>query len=217
MKTEVPELLGKKIGMTQVFIEGNRLIPVTVVEVGPSPIIQIKTNETDSYNAIQYAFGKQKEFRKSNALKGHYKKANCEVHQHLAEFRIDKTDQFKVGDVLNAESFQPGETVDVIGFVKGRGFQGVMKRWRHKCGRASHGSMSHRRVGSIGQRQDPGEVDKGKRMPGHMGTNRVTIQNLEVIKIFADKNLIMIKGSFPGANGDVVTIRKGIKRKQNKK
>jgi len=208
-------LIGKKVGMTQVYDSGNNLVPVTVVEAGPCPVVQVKNAETDGYQAVQIGYGPQKEHRVSKPLQGHYKKAGVENCSELREFRAEDTEEeFKVGDVLTVSRFKEDEKVDVIGVGKGRGFQGVMKRWDFSGGPASHGSMFHRRGGSYGQCQWPGEVHKGKKMPGHMGSKRRTVQNLRVVKVIEDKNLILIKGSFPGANGQTVYIRPAIKRKK---
>ena len=183
------QLLGKKIGMTQVYDGENNLVPVTVVQAGPCPVTQVKTKATDGYNAVQIAFGPQKESRLSAGEVGHLRKAGVAPHSHLHEIRL--------ADVA----------LGVVGTVKGRGFQGVMKR-HDMCGQPdSHGHMMHRRIGSIGMRQTPGHVFKGKRMPGHMGQVQRTVQNLRVVQVLAEKNLLLIKGSFPGANGEVVLVR----------
>lgn len=207
-------LIGKKIGMTQVYDANNCLVPVTVVEVGPCPIVQVKTQESDGYSAVQIGFGLQKEHRVSKPLKGHYAKAGIDPVRTLSEFRTDGLNEvFKVGDVLTANKFVEGQKVDVIGITKGKGFQGVMKRYGFKGGRASHGSMFHRRGGSYGQCQWPGEVYKGRKMPGHMGDKRRTTQNMQVVKILEDKNIMLIKGSLPGAKGELVHIRQAVKNK----
>lgn len=207
------EILGKKVGMTQVFTEDNRLVPVTVIEAGPCPIVQVKSTEGEGYNAVQIGFGDQQERRKNKAALGHTKKAGVGPVMELVEFRTDKVDEFKVGDTLGVSQFVAGEKIDVIGTSKGRGFQGVVKRWGFSGGGASHGSMMHRRGGSYGQCQWPGEVQKGKKMPGRMGGTQITVQNLEIVKIVEDKNLLLIKGSFPGPNGGLVRIRKAKKNK----
>jgi len=201
--------------MTQVYDADNQLIPVTVVEVGPCPIVQVKTQETDGYGAVQIGFGTQKEQRVSKPLKGHYNKAGVEAAQTLSEFRTEGLDEaFKVGDVLTASRFAEGQKVDIIGVTKGKGFQGVMKRYGFKGGRASHGSMFHRRGGSYGQCQWPGEVYKGRKMPGHMGDKRRTTQNLQVVKVLEEKNLVLLKGSLPGSKGQLVQIRQAVKQKK---
>lgn len=210
-------LLGKKVGMTQVFDDNNQLVPVTVVEVGPCPVVQVKTQETDGYSAVQIGFGAQKEHRIAKPLQGHFKKAGVEGVSTLKEFRTEGVDdEFKVGDVLTVSKFAEGQKIDIIGTTKGKGFQGVMKRYRFGGGRATHGSMFHRRGGSYGQCQWPGEVDKGRKMPGHMGSVQRTVQNLRIVKILEDKNVLLIRGSVPGANGEVICIRDAKKKKKTK-
>ena len=208
------EIIGKKIGMTQIFDEKNRLIPVTVVEAGPCPIVQVKSVDSDGYEAVQIGYRPQKEQRLSKATIGHMKKANVEPVSELCEFRTENSKEFTVGESILVNHFVQGEKVDVIGTTKGRGFQGVVKRWGFKGGRATHGSMSHRRGGSYGHCQWPGEVQKGKKMPGRMGGAKRTVQNLVIVKVVEENNLILIKGSFFGANGTIVRIRKGKKVKK---
>jgi large subunit ribosomal protein L3 len=201
--------------MTQMFGEDNRLHPVTVVQVGPCPITQVKTLAKDGYEAVQIGFGPQKASRMSNAELKHLEKAGVEPVSHLKEFRVSDSSGFNVGDVLTVSSFQNGEMIDVIGVSKGRGFQGVMKRFDFAGGPASHGSMFHRRGGSFGMRQTPGHIFKNKKMPGHMGDDRRTVQNLEILKVLPEKNILLIKGSLPGSNGSLVTVRTAKKtRKQ---
>lgn len=201
-------LLGKKVGMTQIYDGENRLVPVTVVQAGPCPVTQVKTVDNDGYNAVQIGFWTQKEHRMSSAELGHLKKASLAAPvTQLGEFRTASAPEFKVGDVLTVNKFSEGCYVDIIGLTKGRGFQGVVKRHDMDGQPSSHGHMMHRRPGSIGMRQTPGHVFKGKRMPGHMGQERRTCQNLTVVKVMEDKNLLLIKGSLPGANGDFVVVR----------
>ena len=207
------QLLGKKIGMTQVYDGDNVLVPVTVIQAGPCPVTQVKTQEKDGYHAVQIAFGAQKESRLSAGEMGHLRKAGVPAHSHLHEIRQSVAVEAKVGDVITVEKFSPGQLVDVIGTVKGRGFQGVMKRHNMSGQPDSHGHMMHRRIGSIGMRQTPGHVFKGKRMPGHMGSVQRTVQNLRVVQVLAEKNLLLIKGSFPGANGELVLVRPAKKSK----
>lgn len=208
-------LIGKKIGMTQVFDSENRLIPVTVVQAGPCPVIQVKSAESDGYQAVQIGFGEQKEHRVSSPMQGHFAKAKLNPLHVIREFRTDKVErEFNVGDILKVTDFEEGQKVDVIGTTKGKGFAGVMKRYNFGGGRATHGSMFHRRGGSYGQCQWPGEVHKGKKMPGHMGQKRRTTQNLQIVKILEDKNLLLIKGSIHGARGDTVYIRDAIKKRK---
>ena len=213
----IATLLGKKIGMTQVYDAHNVLVPVTVVEAGPCPVVQIKTVESDGYNAVQLGFGAQKAKNASKAEANHAKKAGLEsTPRVLNEVRLTEAFSGKAGDVLTVAVFAEGQIVDVLGVSKGKGFQGVVKRFRVGGGPASHGSMFHRRIGSIGMRQTPGRSWKNQRMPGHMGTDMRTVQNLRVVKIIADKNLILVKGAIPGANGDDVIIRSGKKAKPAK-
>lgn len=207
------QLLGKKIGMTQVYDGENNLVPVTVVQAGPCPVTQVKTAAKDGYDAVQIGFGEQKESRLSAAELGHLKKAGVSPVSHLQEIRLAGAAEVKVGDVFTVEKFAPGQMVDVVGTVKGRGFQGVMKRHDMAGQPDSHGHMMHRRIGSIGMRQTPGHVFKGKRMPGHMGSVQRTAQNLRVVQVLAEKNLLLIKGSFPGANGELVLVRPAKKSK----
>ncbi len=206
-------LIGKKVGMTQVFDKENRLVPVTAIEVGPCTVVQVKTAETDGYNAIQIGFGKRKASRLTQPMAGHFKKNALEAAQTLAEVRTDAAPTQKAGDVLKADVFAEGQFVDVIGVTKGRGFQGVMKRFDFAGGPAAHGSMWHRRGGSFGMRQTPGHIFKGKKMPGHMGDVRRTQQNLQVVKVLAEKNIILVKGSIPGSENCIVYIRDAKKGK----
>jgi large subunit ribosomal protein L3 len=198
--------------MTQVYDAQNVLVPVTVVEAGPCTVVQVKTAETDGYNAVQIGFSQKKTKNTSAAELAHAKKANLDnAPRVLSEVRFTDAPTLKVGDVLNVTSFAEGQLVDVIGVTKGKGFQGVMKRFRVAGGPASHGSMFHRRIGSVGMRQTPGRVWKNQAMPGHMGQEKRTVQNLTVVKVIADKNLILVKGAIPGANGDDVIVRSAIK------
>jgi large subunit ribosomal protein L3 len=208
-------LLGKKLGMTQIYDGENVLVPVTVVEAGPCPVVQIKTAEKDGYHAVQIGFGEAKPHRLNKPETGHLKKAGLNPHSTLREVRFSKAPDVKVGDVVTVDTaFSEGQMVDVIGVSKGKGFQGVVKRFRVAGGPASHGSMFHRRVGSIGMRQTPGHTFKNQIMPGHMGSRNRTVQNLRVVKIIAEKNLVLVRGSLPGANGDPVLIRSAIKGKK---
>lgn len=210
------EILGKKIGMTQVFTEDNKLVPVTVVELGPCTVLQVKTVEIDGYDAVQIGFENQKEQRSTKAHLGHTKQAGSAPVMHQAEFRTKKPAEFKQGDILDVNFFAEGEKVDVISKTKGKGFQGVVKRWNFSGGPRSHGSMFGRQGGSYGNCQWPGEVQKGKKMPGRMGGDRKTVQNLIIIKTVVEKNLLLIKGSFPGSNGSLITVRKAKKTKTPK-
>lgn len=211
----IATLLGKKIGMTQVYDAQNVLIPVTVVEAGPCPVVQIKTVATDGYNAVQLGFGAKKAKNASKAEANHARKAGLEATpRELSEVRLAEAPTVKAGDVVTVAAFAEGQIVDVIGISKGKGFQGVVKRFRVGGGPASHGSMFHRRIGSIGMRQTPGRSWKNQRMPGHMGSDQRTVQNLRIVKVIADKNLLLVKGAIPGANGDTVIVRAGKKAKK---
>ena len=208
----IATLLGKKLGMTQVYDAQNVLVPVTVVEAGPCPVVQVKTVETDGYNAVQLGFGARKTKNATKGESNHAKKAGLEVTPRvLNEVRLTEAFSGKPGDVLTVAVFTEGQIIDVLGVSKGKSFQGVVKRFRVAGGPAAHGSMFHRRIGSIGMRQTPGRVWKNQRMPGHMGTDKRTVQNLRVVKIIAEKNLILVKGAIPGANGDDVVVRSAIK------
>ena len=207
----IQTILGKKVGMTQVYDGDNALVPVTVVEAGPCPVVQVKTVETDGYNAVQLGFGPQKEQRLSKAEVGHAKKAGVAAVSRLSEVRLASAPEAKTGDIVTVEIFKEGQLVDVTGETKGKGFQGVQFRFKTKGGRASHGSMFHRRIGAIGMRQTPGRVFKNQKMPGHMGAVNRTVQNLKVVKVLADKNLLLVRGAIPGSNGSDVIIRSAIK------
>lgn len=210
-------LIGKKIGMTQVYDAQNVLVPVTVVEAGPNSVVQVKTVETDGYNAVQLGFSAKKAKNTSKAELAHAQKAGLEsAPRVLSEVRLADKPTQKAGDVITVESFKEGQLVDVIGITKGKGFAGVVKRFRVAGGPATHGSMFHRRIGSIGMRQTPGRSWKNQAMPGHMGQVRRTLQNLQVVKVVADKNLILVKGAIPGANGDDVIVRTAIKGQPKK-
>lgn len=210
-------LLGKKIGMTQVYDAQNVLVPVTVVEAGPCPVVQIKTTQVDGYNAVQLGFSQKKEKNTSKAEQAHAKKAGLEsTPRVLGELRLDGEPTLKVGDVVTVSVFAEGQLVDVIGITKGKGFQGVVKRFRVAGGPAAHGSMFHRRIGAIGQRQTPGRTWRNQKMPGHMGSEKRTVQNLRIVKILPEKNIILVKGAIPGANGDDVIVRSAIKGQPKK-
>lgn len=206
-------LIGKKVGMTQVYDGENRLLPVTVVEAGPCYVAQVKTSGTDGYNAIQIGYESKRANRITKSEAGHFKKAGVEVKATLREVRCHESTEYKVGDVLTVSGFEEGQTVDIVGVTKGKGFQGVMKRYNFGGGPDSHGSMTHRRGGSYGQSQWPGRVYKGRKMPGHMGHVRRTVQNLQVVRIVEDKNVLLIKGSLPGPNGSQILIRTAKKTK----
>ena len=204
-------IIGKKLGMTQIFDEKGRVIPVTVIEAGPCVVAQVKTNETDGYNAIQLGFGDVKESKLNKPEIGHFTKSKLTLKKHLREFRVDSVDGVKVGDELKADVFTKGDKVDIQGTSKGKGFQGVIKRHGQSRGPMGHGSMYHRRPGSMGSTSTPGRVFKGKNLPGHTGRITVTIQNLEVVSVDLDKNVILVKGSVPGANGTILKIKQSVK------
>lgn len=206
-------ILGKKVGMTQIFTESGELVPVTVIEAAPSYVVQKKTLEKDGYNALQLGFAEKKVNKVSKALQGHFKKASEKAFYFLREVAFDDIERYEVGQGINvADVFAEGEIIDVVGTSKGKGFQGVMKRHNFKGGRASHGSMFHRAPGSAGSSAYPSRVWKGKRYPGHMGNERVTVQNLKIEKILADKNLILVKGAVPGAVNSLVLIKNATKK-----
>ena len=203
-------ILGKKLGMTQIFTEEGIVVPVTVVEAGPNVVTQVKTVEKDGYNAIQVGFEDAKEKSLNKPKKGHLAAANV-LKKHLKEFRVDAVEEFTVGQEIKADLFAAGEKIDVTGTSKGKGFQGPIKRHGQSRGPESHGSRYHRRPGSMGACSFPGRVFKNKKLAGHMGSVKVTVQNLEVVRVDADKNLILVKGAIPGPKGSMVTIKEAVK------
>lgn len=203
-------ILGKKIGMTQIFTEHGEVIPVTVVEAGPVVVTQIKTTENDGYTAIQVGFQDAKEKSLNKPQKGHLAAANT-LKKHLKEFRVDSVEEYTVGQEIKADLFAAGELIDVTGISKGKGFQGPIKRHGQSRGPETHGSRYHRRPGSMGACSYPGRVFKNKKLAGHVGSVKVTVQNLEVVRVDADKNFILVKGAIPGAKGSVVTIKEAVK------
>ena len=205
-------LLGRKLGMTQIFNEDGKVVPVTVIEAGPCTVVQIKNTDTDGYEAVQLGFGEVKSKKVTKPTAGHFKKANVEPKKHLREFRLEEI-SLNVGDELKADLFTVGESVDITGTTKGKGFQGVIKRHGQSRGPMGHGSMYHRRPGSMGPTSTPGRVFKGKKLPGHMGMQTVTIQNLEVVSVDLDKNVILVKGSVPGSKGAILKIKDSVKSK----
>ena len=208
-------ILGKKIGMTQIFLEDGRLVPVTVVEAGPCVVTQVKTKATDGYEAVQVGFGELAEQRakklKNKPELGHFAKAGVSATRYLRELRLDDITPYKVGDAIKCDVFAAGDKVDVSGISKGHGYTGVIQRWNQHTGPMAHGSKYHRGVGSMGANSDPSRVFKNKHMPGQYGGDRVTVQNLEVVKVDAERNLLMIKGAIPGANGSLVMVRDAVK------
>ena len=203
-------ILGKKLGMTQIFTEAGNVVPVTVVEAGPVVVTQIKTTEKEGYNAVQVGFVDAKEKSLNKPQKGHLAAANV-LKKHLKEFRMDSVEKFTVGQEIKADIFAAGEIIDVTGTSKGKGFQGPIKRHGQSRGPESHGSRYHRRPGSMGACSFPGRVFKNKKLAGHMGSVTVTVQNLEVVRVDAEKNLILVKGAIPGAKGSIVTIKEAVK------
>ena len=203
-------ILGKKLGMTQIFTEEGIVVPVTVVEAGPNVVTQVKTVEKDGYNAIQVGFEDAKEKSLNKPQKGHLAAANV-LKKHLKEFRVDAVEEFTVGQEIKADLFAAGEKIDVTGTSKGKGFQGPIKRHGQSRGPESHGSRYHRRPGAMGACAFPGRVFNNKKLAGHMGSVKVTVQNLEVVRVDADKNLILVKGAIPGPKGSMGTIKEAVK------
>ena len=202
---------GKKLGMTQIFTEEGLVIPVTVVEVEPCVVLKKKTVETDGYTALQIATGEIKEKHMNKPLKGQFDKAKLSYKKYIKELRLDNIDEYNVGDEIKADIFAAGEFVDVQGISKGKGFQGVIKRHGQHIGPKGHGSMYHRRPGSMGPTSSPGRVFPGKKLPGHTGKDTVTVQHLEIVRVDMDKNVILIKGSVPGYKNSLIRIKDSCK------
>lgn len=206
-------IIGTKVGMTQVFDESGRQIPVTVLQVGPCPVVQRKTVETDGYSAVQLGFLDQKPQRLDKARRGHYAKSEVAPKRHLREIRIPDDEELEVGATVQADVFEGVGYVDVTGTSKGRGFQGVVKRYNMGGGRASHGGKSTlRSPGSIGMCEEPARVFKGKKMPGQMGNKTITVQNLKLVAVRSEDNAILVEGAVPGPNGGVILVRKALKK-----
>jgi large subunit ribosomal protein L3 len=205
-------MLGKKIGMTMVFGDEGRQVPVTVLEVGPCVVLQRKTKDRDGYEALKVGFGDQKALRLTKPAQGQFKISGASPKRFLHEFAVEAGDEFKVGDVISASIFEGAAFVDVTGITKGRGFQGVVRRHGMAGGPMTHGGHSKRRIGSIGCRSFPGRVHKNKRMPGHMGHVRVTQQNLKVVQVRTAENLLLVRGAVPGPSGAIVVVRKALKK-----
>ena len=203
-------IIGKKIGMTQIFNAEGKVVPVTVVEAGPCSVVQKKTVDTDGYEAVQLGFGEVKEKHVGKPLKGHFAKSGVELRKVLKEFRLDEI-TLNVGDEVKADVFAEGEKVDVTGISKGKGYAGTVKRWGTHRGPMTHGSGYHRGPGSMGSCSSPSRVFKGKRLAGHLGCEKVTVQNLDVVKVDLERNLILIKGAIPGPKGGIVTIKNTVK------
>ena len=205
-------ILGKKVGMTQIFDENGLVIPVTVVEAGPLTVVQKKTVETDGYDAIKVGYEKVQEKKLSKPNLGQFAKTKLAPMKHLKEFRFEDISGYEVGQEIKAEDmFQAGDKIDVSGISKGKGFQGTIKRYGQKGGKETHGSMYHRRVGSMSANTSPARVFKGKKLPGHMGMDNTTVQNLEVVRVDADRSLILIKGAVPGPKGGLLVIKNTVK------
>ena len=208
-------IVGKKIGMTQIFTEDGRLVPVTVIEAGPCTVVQTKTVESDGYTAVQVGFGELTEKRAEKLLtkpvQGHFKKAGVVAKRVLREFRFDDCSGYNVGDELKVDQFAKGDKIDVTGTSKGHGYTGAIQRWNQHIGPKAHGSKYHRGVGSLSANSDPSRVFKNKHMAGHYGVDRVTVQNLEVVSVDAERNLLLVKGAVPGPNNSLLLIRDTVK------
>lgn len=205
-------ILGKKLGMTQVFSPEGTVIPVTVVEAGPCPVVQVKNDEKDGYKAVVVAFEKQKAQRVNKPLSGAFKKAGTDCYKVLKELKFDNANEYSLGQEIKADIFAEGDKVDVTGTTRGRGFTGVIQRWNQHRLKMTHGTGPvHREVGSMGANSTPSRVFKNKHMPGHYGVERVTIQNLEIVKVDAARNILLVKGCIPGPKGSVITIREAVK------
>lgn len=205
-------IIGKKIGMTQIFTENGTVVPVTVVQAGPCVVTQKKTVESDGYNAIQIGFEKilsEKKVNKPQA--GHFKKAGTDPMKYLREVRVEAIDDYSVGQVINADIFAEGDMIDVQGVSIGKGFQGAMKRWNFAGGPGGHGSGFHRRLGSIGMKEWPAEVNKGKKMAGHLGVEKVTVQRLRIVRVMPETNVILVEGAIPGHKNGIVYIKQTVK------
>ncbi|MBQ6332174.1 MAG: 50S ribosomal protein L3 [Clostridia bacterium] len=204
-------ILGKKIGMTQFFRADGTMIPVTVIEAGPCPVVQKKTVANEGYDSVQLGFAELRDKLANKPRKGHFAKANVKAMRYLREFRLEDAASYEVGQIVKADVFAEGDKVDVSGTSKGHGFQGVVKRHGQGRGRMTHGSHFHRAPGSMSACSDPSRVFKTKNLPGHMGSEHVTVQNLEVVRVDAERNLLLIKGAVPGAKGGLVTVKSTVK------
>lgn len=209
-------ILGIKLGITQVFDEEGRLVPVTAIEAGPCVVVQKKTKDNDGYTAVQLGFGDIRESLLTRPERGHFKRVQVKPRRYLREFRVKDDSPYSVGDDVKVDIFDKGDLVDVVGTSLGKGFAGVIKRWNFRRGAMAHGSMYHRRVGTLGA-TDQARVFKGKRMPGRMGARRVTIQNLEVVKVDPERNLLLVKGSIPGRRGALLLVKESVKTSVKKK
>ncbi len=205
-------IIGKKLGMTQIFTEDGNVVPVTVIEAGPCAVVQKKTVDAEGYDAVQLGFEDVRDSRVSKPLQGHFKKAGVSAKRYLKEFRLEDSASMNVGDIVSVDTFAAGDKVDVTGITKGRGYTGAVKRWNNHILRMTHGTGPiHRQVGSMGANSSPSRVFKNKKMAGQYGNEQVTVLNLEVVKVDAEKNLVAVKGAIPGARGGVVFIRDSVK------
>jgi large subunit ribosomal protein L3 len=205
-------ILGKKVGMTQIFAEDGTIIPVTVIEAGPCVVIQRKTVEKDGYTALKVAYADANTKKMNKPEKGVFEKVNIAPKKYIREFKSSTVDSFEVGQEINvSQMFQAGDSVDVSGVSKGKGFQGNIKRHGQSGGKETHGSMYHRRVGSMGANTNPARVFKGKKLPGHMGMEKITVQNLNIVQVDGERNLLLVKGSIPGQKGTLVTVKNTVK------
>lgn len=205
-------ILGKKIGMTQYFSENGLAVPVTVIQAGPCPVVQKKTVENDGYKSLKLGFSEVSDKKLNKPEKGLFAKVKVSARKYLREFRTENTDKYEVGQEIKvSDMFKDGDRIDVSGISKGKGFQGTIKRYGQKGGAETHGSMYHRRVGSMSANTSPARVFKGKRLPGHMGVDKVTVQNLDIIKVDAERNLLLVKGAVPGPKGGLLVIKETVK------
>jgi large subunit ribosomal protein L3 len=204
-------ILGRKIGMTQVFKEDGRLVPVSVIEATPMVVVQVKTMDTDGYEAIQIGFGDIKESKVKKPMKGHYGKAGVDAKRNLVEFRVDNASEYEVGQVISVDIFKEGDFINVSGISKGKGTQGTIKRYNQSIGPKSHGSKFHRAAGSLGSSASPSRVFKGMHMAGRMGNEQVTVKNLQVVRVDMDRNLLLVKGAVPGPKKGIITIKESVK------
>lgn len=210
-------LLGRKLGMTQIFAEEDKVIPVTVIEADGCVVTQIKTLEKDGYTAIQLGYGKMRDNRINKPMKGHFKKGKVEAKRRLAEIRVSEGVEYKVGQPIKVDTFAVGDTADVTGISKGKGYAGVVKRWGFRGGPSGHGSHFHRAPGSIGACASPSRVFKGRKLPGQMGNSRATVQNLEIVGVDAEQNLLLIKGNIPGSKNSLVVVKESVKKAEKAK
>jgi len=204
-------ILGKKLGMTQVFTDDGLVVPVTVIEAGPVTVVQTKTNETDGYTAVKVGYEDVKEKALNKPERGVFAKHKLTPKRYLREFRVSNTEGFEIGQEIKVDVFEEGDKVDVTGTSKGKGFAGAIKRHGYSRGRETHGSHYHRGVGALSGCADPGKVFKGRKLPGHMGVERVTVQNLNVVKVDSERNLLLVKGAVPGARGGLLMIKSAVK------